>query len=58
MVKRIQFSAFIEAPPERVYQRLIDIDSFRDWTSAFAEGSTFEGSCAEGNRIALHSNVA
>ena len=49
--KRAQYSELISAPASRVYERMIDLDSYKDWTSAFAEGSYFEGSWAEGQRI-------
>ena len=50
-VKRIQFTAVIEAPPARVYQLITDPEANRNWTSAFTEGSHFEGSWAQGERI-------
>ncbi|MBL8352861.1 MAG: SRPBCC domain-containing protein [Burkholderiaceae bacterium] len=50
-VKRIQFTTVIEAPAARVYALMIDPQSYRDWTSAFAEGSHYEGSWAQGQRI-------
>ena len=50
-LKRIQFSATISAPVAMVYELMIAPDSYRDWTSAFAEGSRYEGSWEEGQRI-------
>jgi hypothetical protein len=50
-VKRIQFSTTIEAPVSRVYALMIDPEAYKDWTSAFAEGSTYEGSWAQGQQI-------
>lgn len=35
----------------RVYERMIDSESYKDWTSAFAEGSRYEGSWDKGERI-------
>ena len=49
--KRLQFSTVIEAPVAHVYERMIEPESYQDWTSAFAEGSRFEGSRDEGERI-------
>jgi hypothetical protein len=49
--KRIQFATVIDAPVERVYALMIGLESYRDWTSAFAEGSTYEGSWATGQQI-------
>jgi len=50
-VKRIQFSIVIAAPPAQVFGAVIGPDSYRQWTSAFTEGSYFEGSWQEGQRI-------
>ena len=49
--KRLQFSTIIEAPASHVYERMIDPESYQDWTSAFAEGSRFDGSWDQGERI-------
>ncbi len=49
--KRIQFEATILAPVPKVFETLIRPDTYREWTSAFAEGSYFEGSWGEGQRI-------
>lgn len=50
-VKRLQFSTTIAAPPDTVARTMTDPDSYRDWTSAFAEGSHYEGSWEAGRRI-------
>ncbi len=50
-MKRAQYSAVIAAPAARVYERMIDLESYKDWTSLFAEGSYYEGSWAQGQRI-------
>jgi uncharacterized protein YndB with AHSA1/START domain len=49
--KRIQFTTIIHAPVARVYELMIGPESYQDWTSAFAEGSCYEGSWAQGQRI-------
>ena len=49
--KRIQFTATIKAPPGVVWRHVTDPESYRRWTSAFAEGSCFEGSWEPGARI-------
>lgn len=38
-MEKIQFSTSINAPREKVWNVLWDDDSYRNWTSAFAEGS-------------------
>lgn len=49
--KRLRFEAYIEAPPSRVYELIIGPESYRDWTSAFVEGSYFKGSWSQGQGI-------
>ena len=50
-VKRIQFSAEIAAPVPRVFRLMLDPESYKDWTSAFAEGSFYEGAWLQGQKI-------
>ncbi len=50
-LKRIQVSADIAAPVARVFQIMLDPDGYRDWTSTFAEGSYYEGSWRQGEKI-------
>ncbi|HWR32096.1 MAG TPA: SRPBCC domain-containing protein [Chitinophagaceae bacterium] len=38
-MKKIYFSAKINAPKQKVWEMLWDIDTYRIWTSAFTEGS-------------------
>jgi Activator of Hsp90 ATPase homolog 1-like protein len=49
--KRIQFSINISAPVSVVFQTMLDSESYRDWTTAFAEGSYYEGSWLQGEKI-------
>ncbi len=49
--KRLQFTTLIEAPVSRVYALMIAPESYRNWTSAFSEGSTYEGSWDAGQQI-------
>lgn len=50
-MKRLEFSIMIEARRPVVWERMLAEDSFRDWTSAFAEGSHFVGSWEQGDHI-------
>lgn len=50
-VKRIQFEATIRAPVSVVWETMFDAQSYRRWTTAFTEGSRYEGSWSEGSRI-------
>jgi uncharacterized protein YndB with AHSA1/START domain len=50
-LKRLQWSVDIAAPSSVVYQSLIGLDSYKQWTSAFGDGLYFEGSWQQGQRI-------
>lgn len=51
-MKKINFSTTINAPKEKVWNSLWDIDSYQQWTSAFAEGSTvITDNWKEGSKI-------
>jgi hypothetical protein len=50
-LKRLQFTTTIHAAPAVVWRHVTAPDSYRHWTSAFAEGSHFEGSWEQGSAI-------
>ncbi len=50
-MKTLNFSATIDAGPEKVWRIMLDPETYRDWTSVFAEGSYYEGSWNEGEKI-------
>jgi hypothetical protein len=50
-VKRIQFKITIQAPAATVWHHITSLASYQRWTSAFAEGSTFQGTWAKGSQI-------
>ncbi|HEX2013548.1 MAG TPA: DUF2784 family protein [Roseateles sp.] len=47
----LQFSITIQAPRERVWRTLLELPTYRQWTAAFAPGSTYEGSWEQGQSI-------
>lgn len=49
--KHIQFTVTIKAPASLVWQNVICPERYRQWTSAFAEGSHFKGSWDAGAKI-------
>jgi uncharacterized protein YndB with AHSA1/START domain len=49
--KRLQFSTVIAAPVANVFDAVIRPDSYTQWTAPFCEGSRFEGSWQQGQRI-------
>ena len=50
-VKRIQFTATINAPVGVVWHHVTSLASYKTWTSAFAEGCYFDGSWEQGAKI-------
>ena len=48
---RLQYTATIHAPVPTVWRLMIGRDSYRRWTSAFMEGSDFQGSWEQGAKI-------
>jgi uncharacterized protein YndB with AHSA1/START domain len=50
-VKRIQFTATIHATAAVVWHHITSLESYEQWTSAFAEGSSFEGAWDTGSKI-------
>lgn len=51
MTKRLHFSTTIDAPRDLVWDTITAPDTYRQWTAEFTEGSYYEGSWAEGERI-------
>lgn len=50
-MKRLHFSTAIQAPRELVWETVIGPVTYRIWTAAFTEGSYFEGTWAQGQRM-------
>lgn len=50
-VTRVQFATTIAAPPSIVWNHITSQESYRLWTSVFAEGSHFQGSWERGAKI-------
>jgi len=51
MVKTLHFSTVIEAKPQRVWDTMLQPDTYRIWTAEFAPGSYYEGSWNKGESI-------
>ena len=47
----LEFTVDIQAPRAAVWEAMLGPDTYRDWTSAFCEGSYYEGSWAQGGNI-------
>ena len=50
-MKTLHFSALIDASPKVVWDTMLGPDTYQVWSSEFVEGSYFEGSWAQGQRI-------
>ena len=51
MTKTLTFEIAIRAPRPRVWDIMLDPETYKAWTSAFCEGSYFVGSWDEGAKI-------
>lgn len=50
-MQKFHASIFINAPIEKVWHTMLDDESYREWASAFQEGSYYQGSWEEGSSI-------
>ena len=50
-MKTLAFEITIHAPRARVWSTMLEPESYKAWTSAFCEGSYFEGSWDQGAKI-------
>lgn len=50
-MKKIHSEIKINASPEAVWNVMLDDETYRQWTSAFAEGSHYKGNWKQGEKI-------
>ena len=50
-MEKIHFSTHINAPREKVWDTMLQKDTYQEWTVPFHEGSTFEGNWEEGSEM-------
>lgn len=50
-MKTLHFTIRIEAPRQVVWDTMLSLETYRQWTAAFCEGSYYEGSWEEGAAI-------
>ncbi|HVR28715.1 MAG TPA: SRPBCC domain-containing protein [Thermoanaerobaculia bacterium] len=50
-MRRLHFSITVEAPREKVWETMLGDTTYRQWTSAFAPGSYYEGDWGRGSKI-------
>ena len=51
IMKKLHFSVLIQAPKEQVWDVMLNDKSYREWTSAFMEGSYYEGTWTAGSKM-------
>ena len=50
-MKTLHFSTIIDAPRERVWQAMLEDQSYREWTAVFGAGSYYRGDWNKGSKI-------
>ena len=50
-MQKLHFSTLIHAPKVKVWHAMLDEQSYREWTSAFNEGSYYKGSWEKGSKM-------
>lgn len=50
-MQKLHLSVFINASPEKVWDTMLNDATYRQWTSAFAEGSHYKGDWQQGSKI-------
>lgn len=50
-MQKIHFSIFINAPKEKVWNTMLNKETYQLWTKAFSSNSTFEGTWEQGSKI-------
>jgi len=50
-MKDLRFSVDIDAPALHVWDVMLGLDTYREWTRSFAEGSTYRGGWGTGDEI-------
>lgn len=50
-MQKLDFSIFINAPREKVWDTMLEDTTYRQWTKSFNAGSYYEGSWEQGSEI-------
>ena len=51
MKKTLEFAVTIRAPRPKVWDTMLGQETYKDWTSAFCDGSHYSGSWAKGEKM-------
>ncbi len=50
-MEKLTFSTIIKASREKVWNSMLEKDTYQEWTVAFSEGSTYDGNWEEGSEM-------
>lgn len=50
-MERLHFSIVIDAPKEKVWNTMLEDETYRKWTEAFTPGSHYRGDWSQGSKI-------
>lgn len=50
-MQKLNFSITINAPKEKVWNTMLEDKTYREWTTAFNEGSYYKGDWSKGSKI-------
>ncbi len=50
-MQKMHLSTQINAPKETVWHKMLDLDSYKDWTAAFNPGSYYKGDWSQGSKM-------
>lgn len=50
-MEKITFTTIINAPREKVWNTMLEKDTYQEWTVPFHEGSTYDGNWEEGSEM-------
>ena len=50
-METLRFKVDVDAPVDHVWNTMLDLDTYNEWSGAFHEGSTYEGGWSEGDGI-------
>ncbi len=50
-MEKLTFSTVINAPREKVWDTMLEKNTYQEWTKPFHEGSTYEGNWEEGSEM-------
>ncbi|MGF7118626.1 SRPBCC family protein [Methanobacterium oryzae] len=50
-MQKLNHAIVINAPKEKVWHTMLDLDTYKIWTEAFAPGSSYEGDWSEGSKM-------